>query len=371
MNRRRFIPGGFTLVEFLVSMALLSLVSVLLVSMTNSTASTWKYTAGKIEQFRSASNAFEAMTRRISQATLNTYWDYQYPNNDTTQPPISYVRQSELRFIAGQMQTLSGSGTPHRPTYGMFFQAPLGFVDDTTNFGGMENLLNTWGYYVEFNADTRPGFISSGSNPPPAHWRYRLMELMQPSNKMSLYSYTSGTGRYQPGIPNNWLYTSANPPAGFSGFEWFTDALNATPPQTHMLAENVIALVLLPKLSQEQDTTGVQLSPHYSYDSTKTDDANDPAGAVSPSLNWKNQLPPVVQVTMIAIDEASANRVASGSGLPFFDTYLQSPYFTDPAKLDGATGDLAALQAALSSHHVNFRVFTSNISIRAAKWSRY
>ncbi len=116
---------AFTLVELMVSMALISMMTVLLVTMTNSTAKLWTYTTSRSEQFRSASTAFEAITRRLSQATLNTYWDYDDPAK-----PTRYQRQSDLRFIAGNMQTLTGGATkPVRPTHGLFFQAPLGFVD--------------------------------------------------------------------------------------------------------------------------------------------------------------------------------------------------------------------------------------------------
>ena len=66
---------GFTLVELIVAVGLLAIVLLLLASMTNSTASIWRLTSGKIEEFRSAGNAFDALTRRLSQATLNTYWD--------------------------------------------------------------------------------------------------------------------------------------------------------------------------------------------------------------------------------------------------------------------------------------------------------
>ena len=136
-------PGGFTLVELMVSVGLISLVAFILLSMTNSTASTWRYTTGRIEQFRGANTAFESITRRLSQATLNTYWDYDNPTK-----PTRYLRQSDLRFITGRTETLLATKTPRRPTHSVFFQAPLGFVNDDTNFSGLDNLINTWGYYV-------------------------------------------------------------------------------------------------------------------------------------------------------------------------------------------------------------------------------
>ena len=240
---------GFTLVELLLSVALIALLVVILAAMTNATAFSWRYTSAKIEQFRGAETAFETISRRLSQATLNTSWDYQYPNGNASLQPDSYVRQSDLRFIAGRTETLMGSGTPRRPTHGIFFQAPLGFVDDPVNFGGLDNLLNTWGYYLEYNKDVRPPFLDTLPHPPPPRVRWRLMELMQPSNELTIYSRTSGNPSY-------------------TGHEWFTDAFGATAPPVHVLAENIIAMVLLPQLSKAEDPSGIKLAPNYNYDST-------------------------------------------------------------------------------------------------------
>src|ERR1700677_4331589 len=69
--------GGFSLLEMLVSMAILGLIMAIVLSMTQQTSSLWKNTSGKIEGFRNARTAFDAMTRTLSQATLQTYYDYQ------------------------------------------------------------------------------------------------------------------------------------------------------------------------------------------------------------------------------------------------------------------------------------------------------
>ena len=341
--------SGFTLVELLVSTALIALVALLLVTMTNSTAATWRYTTGRIEQFRGADTAFEAMTRRLSQATLNTYWDYDSPTK-----PTKYLRESDLRFITGSMtvgaKKLLTTASPRRPTHGVFFQAPLGYVDDAANFSGLDNLLNTWGYYVEFRDEViaRPAFISQ-----PARYRYRLMELMQPSNSLSIYNFTSGKA------------------ATYTAKDWFSAALPTsavapvatTPPPppllAHALADNVIALVVLPKLSKKDETsTGKTLSKDYSYDSTSTD--------TDPDINPKSQLPPIVQVTLVAIDEISAARMANGLTPPALDASLDA-IFLNSTKFDA---DLVTLQKTLTDQRISYRVFTSNVSIRGAKWSR-
>ncbi len=316
-------------------MTLLTLISALVFSMTSSTTSLWRRTTGSVEQFRGANLAFEAMTRRLSQATLNTYWDYDNPS-----APRKYQRQSDLRFISGRMETLMASRNPRRPLHGVFFQAPLGSVASATNFGGMENLLNTAGYYLEFNDDSayRPAFINTAIVQP--RYRYRLMEVVQPSDNLIVYKYTSG----QP------LYNRK---------DWFQIPVLTKPAVAHVLAENIIALIVQPRLSKkDEQTTSKVLTKDYIYDSTVT--------LTDPDINPKNQLPPVVQVTLVAIDEASAAKIANGPALPAFDPLLDT-LFTDTSKYDA---DLTTLQNALNAQHIAYRVFTSSVSLRGAKWSR-
>ena len=399
----RFSGRGFTLVELLVAVVLVSLLLVLLASIINSTASTWRFTSSRIEEFRDAGNAFESLTRRLSQATLNTYWAY-----DSATAPTKYLRQSELRFISGNAQVNPGagqnsavimnSGTYNRPTHAIFFQAPLGYVDESPsgfvnnpNFGGLDSLLNTWGYYVEYRDDSqwRPPFINTLPNAPPTRYRYRLMELMQPSNVMTIYNYTSGPQPSNTAASRSLNYVTNPPLPGLSlapgvtpsgtGREWFTDALNASPQPVHVLAENIIALVFLPMLAPQDETglvtagtipapaagAGTALSPAYSYDSTSYN--------TIPALNPQNQLPPVVQVTMVAIDEVSAKRLAL---LPNGITGLNNELSQLLKQATNPNTDIIQnktnpnnLESYLISNHINYRIFTSNVLIRGAKWS--
>jgi uncharacterized protein (TIGR02599 family) len=363
---RRPSGGAFTLIELLLSLSLLILLMVVLVSMVNQTSSLWQHTSGKIEEFREARNGFESITRRLSQATLNTYWDYNDPN-----APTKYIRQSELRFISGPGLLNSVNQQIPNPTHALFFYAPLGFVRPTSatdstaaNYQGLDNLLNLWGYFVEYADDSawRPGFMTS-----PARKRFRLMELMQPSHTMDLYSRENATGGN----------------TGYVTPDWFQSAvsISATQPRpVQVLAENIIALVVLPKFTPADEKKGgfndASLAPGYFYNSTgfnlggtsKLNTASDP------TLNPTNQLPPVVQVTMVAIDENSARRMTDQDNVALLGE-LQG-LFSDPKSLlVDLTGQPKApaqglpLQTYLSNKHLNYRTFTSDVSIRAAKWS--
>ena len=354
---------AFTLVELLVSMVIMLLLLVVLVAMVNQTSVVWRRTDARIEQFSGARNGFEALTRRLSQATLNTYLDYVdingNPRTTTTNMaafvPVRYARQSELRILSGPGLAGSATTTPPRPTQAAFFAAPLGFVADTTDYGGLENLLNTWGYYIEFNSNgstglnIKPPFVKS-----PDRYRFRLMEMMQPSETMTIYKYTSGIANYK-------------------GTSWFTDGLAQTG-ASHVLAENIVALVLLPKLSPGDQAAGNytdgSLAPNYLYDSTGT---NMPTVS-DPNLDPINQLPPVITVTMVAVDETSYSRfqgmstsmpAALGSG-----TLFQSVGDTKNPSNAGFAQDLQTLEATLQTNRLNYRVFTTDVSIKAAKWSR-
>lgn len=342
--------SAFTIVELLVASAILIMMVALLFIMVNQTSTTWKATSGKIEQFRAARDAFDTITRRVSQATLNSYLDYVTNSSGVT---VAYLRQSELRFISGPMTNFLTNLPTTNPGMCVFFQAPNGFNTNTNN-SILQNALNSWGYFLEYGADTnnRPGFLTNSG--PKVRFRYRLMEFMEPTESLSIYNYTT-----------NRAYT---------GVEWITNSLGLTSNRpVHVLAENVIALILLPKLptadwatnASHPNTTYVasSLCPNYSYDSSINQNSNLPLSQDQACLNSHNQLPPVMQVTLIAVDEASAIR------FPAIYTNLASTFsrwFTNAASF---TNDLTSCQNFLSSNKFNFRVFTTDVMVKGAKWS--
>jgi len=363
---RRQDTQGFSLVEVLVSTALIMLILLTLVSMVNFSAHTWTYTNSKIEQFRDARDAFESVTRRLSQATLNTYWDYQ--GDATTGNVTAYIRLSELRFISGPGVAGTADGSHPRPTHSVFFQAPLGITSGTTvtNYADLQTMLNTVGYYIEFSSDEklRPPCVVT-ARPGNVNYRFRLMEMVEPAESLTLYTYTSGTDD-----------NGKRKATTYKNTDWFTAPLNkitplGIPEYSRVVADNVVALVLLPKRSVQEDSTGKALCPNYSYNSAKTDDADD--ATVDAKINWKNQLPPVVQVTMVAVDEASYNRYQNGSTTPALMATLGNLFTTvgdtQDANSTGYAYDLKKLTTALRAAKINYRVFTTDVAIRGAKWS--
>ena len=320
------------MIELLVSMAVLSVLVVLAASLIGAIQNVWKLSSARTEQFRSSRQALETVTARLSQGTLNPYWSL-----DSTTNPTRYERQSELRFFAGPAISTIGStlGTGTiAPGSAIFFQAPTGYFSSNSTDSNLNASLNTWGYFVEYGPDSyRPPFISSSIIP--TRNRFRLMEFIEPSDNLSVFSKTSGNSTY-------------------AGKDWFTSPLG-TAGNRRVLAENIVAFVALPRLSSTEDATGTALSSNYTYDST--------ASNSTPKLNPKHQLPPIVDIAVVAISETTANRITWGSTPPDFGT---STLFQNAANMDA---DLETLRSNIEKKNLSARVFRTSVPISAARWS--
>lgn len=389
--------SGFTLVELLVSMTVLVLIMLIASQMVEAVAKLAGQTRSRVEAFQESRVAFESMTRKISQAMLNTYWDYEY-NNGASAAPTGYVRRSELHFLTGSgkhgdpngkiLDPVSGLQTT---THAIFFHAPQGFSSKPQSAGSastsspiLPNLLNASGFFLSYDSDLRdrPLFLQSGAGIPAERWRFRLMEMLEPSESFRNYDDLERT------------QTTPNP--GVDLRQWFQGPLSTyfgsqaggsqstAPSPVRVLCENVIALIIWPRLSPndipKNGTAPVQLCPNYWYGSRAySSQPGDPQSAL-----WGNQLPPIVQVTMVALDEQSASRlqetVASSTPKQMpetqlgLDTLFQAPssstnvLITDPAFGDTYRADLATLEATLFKLKLNHRVFTTDVSILQSKW---
>lgn len=339
-------------------MAVLSVIVILLVSITNQTTKVWQDSSGRIEAFRSSRAAFESVTQTLSQATLNTYYDYFDAGGVRISPdtvaPSKYDRFSELHFISGPASTLlngvqraDGKAYPAVTSgHAVFFQAPLGFTLDG-QARELDNMLNSTGYFTEFGSDQDliPDFIATKVK---ARHRYRLVQFIQPAEENAIYT-------------EKWAIRSTG-----AGASWFKGPLGATDRPVRILAENVVAVLIQPKRSDKEASANASLSPlapNYSYDSQPR-----PSGG---SVN-RYQLPPLVDVTLVAIDEPSAVRLAlkNGQNPPLAGT-LQNLFTTtaDTNDLEAFRTDMDTLAEALAAAKLNFRVFSSEVGIRASKWN--
>ena len=317
--------SGFTLIELLLAMAVLALMAVMMLSVTSSAQKIAKQTTSRTEQFREGRRAFERINQRLSQATLNTYWDYvdssgrpRTTSNATTFTPFKYARMSELRYLQTNSSSLTAPGGGTMVGNSVFFQAPLG-KSETNSLAGLNSLLNTTGFYIKKSDDSalRPATVSASKT------RYRLFELTEPAESLTIYSLTSGN-------------------ATTTSTAWFTTPL-AAPGNSHRLADNIVALLFQ---AQYKDASGTPTAA-FNYSSA-------PRGTASQPIE-ENNLPPNVRVTMIALDETSARRVVD-------DPNIILPDATDDTSL-------AILEQYLTDNRLNYRKFQSTVSIGPSKWS--
>ncbi|RBP41250.1 uncharacterized protein (TIGR02599 family) [Roseimicrobium gellanilyticum] len=353
LERQRFAPStAFTLVELLISMVVLSMILIIATSVMNETQKTWLQTTARSEQFRDARLAFEQITQNLRQATLNTYMTYQYNDGDTptvpenkTQAPLKYLRHSELQFVTGRAATVLGVGAnPEIPGHCVFFQGAVG-VTQRDGYESLDRLLCSRGYFIIYGDDAayRPAHVTT------ARTRFRLMEYRPPAERNEVYSVTPGV----------WFQDAEKEVVGMD--ETATRAAYTRP-----VTENIIALIISPRVSDAEAKESGRLpnwmAPDYAYDSVKVrgESTNNLQGT-------QHLLPPLVRVTLVALDETSARHLEERSGTNVPDL-LPPNTFTSAANYEQ---DMLALESRLQVQKLNYRVFTTTIGLRNSKWAMY
>ncbi|MCB1086151.1 MAG: Verru_Chthon cassette protein C [Verrucomicrobiae bacterium] len=326
--------AGFTLVELLVAMSILSVLLLLLSQLLDQVQKSWNYSEGRVSQFREARLAFDLISKNLSQATLNTYWDLEYDRSTNT--VRNYVRQSELHFATMDGSDLGSTGDGQILGHAIFFQAPLGFSNQYRN---LSNLLTARGYYLVFGGDKRfkPGFIDAEERK-----RFRLMEYRPPAEENQIY--IDGDEERVRGNKAN--YT-----------DWYRYELEKF---SNPISENIVAFVVAPRDSIEVGgesgaNTFSRIAPDYKYDSAKH---TNPL--------FVNQLPPLVRITMVAIDETAAVKMDATGGDP--KNILPAGMFRNTSNFEK---DVESVKAALSQKGFNHKVFSTLVAIRSAKWNTY
>jgi uncharacterized protein (TIGR02599 family) len=367
---------GFSLVELLLSMTVLTSIMLMFVGLLDQTQKTWEFSRTQISQFREARLAYDIISKNVSQATLNAYFeqvdakgkrasDYPDPKDFV---PKEFQIQSELQFRTMQARDLRVAGivTPG-PGHALFFQAPLGSTANQV-YGPLTNLLNGRGYFVALVSDDsfRPTFLASMYEP---KIRYRLMEFLPPTER-------------------NQVYAAANEADANGGqltdrAKWITVPLGAggNAGSLRPLAENIVAFLVSPReaVADTGRTTGVadlaaltaadrdataRVAPRFLYDSANPADAS----------RWPvHTLPPLILITMVAIDEITSMRLEERYGQRFMDNFIPPNWMQSS---DAYQRDLKLLIDAFNREStrpggvdISYKVFTSTIRINGAKWS--
>jgi len=368
---RETLRAAFTLVEVLVSMTVLLILLLISAQVIGTVQSTWTTSNARISQFREARTAFDIITRNLSQATLNTYVDYDnsYLNPSstttagaTTLTPQNYVRKSNLRFVCDQAAALvpQAGGLVNTPGHALFFQAPLGIAHNAA-YVGLDRLLCGRGYFVQYTSDDffRPEILPAGL----PRYRYRLMEFSPPAEKNLIYS-----GQDAAGTQNNEWFAGAGVPLEQE------ENGPANPGLTRPIADNIIALIISPQT--ETDPNGVleptAIAPNFAYDSLTVGAAGAVGGGGGNLAGQGTQhlLPPLVKVVLIAIDEKSADRLTQGdtSGTPPFGATI-SDLIDEDTEAANLNVTLEQIAQELRNRRVNYRIFSATVVLRGAKWS--
>lgn len=328
---RDFCPpcsAAFTILEVLVASTVLILLLGILLSTISQTSSVTRKATSKVSAFQGARAAFDLMTVTLGQAALNSYWDYDDPNT-----PTKYLRKSELHFLIGAAGSSPFGGTAGTGQ-AVYFQAPAGM---STGYDGLENLLNAVGYFISYgDEDALPAPFPAAAV---SKYRYRLMQAIQPAENLGVYSDTTG---------NAWV-------SGVAG--------NAVP-----LAENIIYMAAWPRKAVAEDAQGTALTSGYTYDS-RSAAASLPTDPATGQPVTQHQMPPMVQITIVAMDEDSAARICTGSTPPaaISDAFTSPSPIFQASNQDQFDSDIIELNARLAEQKINFRVFTANVPIRESK----
>ena len=134
------------------------------------------------------------------------------------------------------------------------------------------------------------------------------------------------------------------------------------------VAENVIALVVWPRRSEQDDPLGTTLTDDYTYDSRTT--AAWGGGSPPRQPVQAHQLPPTVLLAMVVIDEESARRLEdAGDQRTEIEAALAGLFQNTPGSVEKYTADLKELESRLQGKRIGYRVFFTTVSLRESKWS--
>lgn len=343
---------AFTLVELMISMVVLAMILVVATSVMSETQKTWLQASARSEQFRDARLAFEQITQNLRQATLNTYMTYKY-NDGTTptvpqnkrQAPEKYMRHSELQFVTGKAGTVLGTGDASEiPGHSVFFQGAVG-VTQRDGYESLDRLLCSRGYFIIYGNDDnyRPAHVTQKRT------RFRLMEYRPPAERNEVYSVTPGL----------WFKDAEKQVIG-------ADETASRAAYTRPVTENIVALIISPRVpdaeAEEMARKPDWMAPNYAYDSTEIrgESTNNVQGT-------QHLLPPLVRVTLVALDEVSARRLEENHG-------SDAPQLLPPNAFSIAEKyeqDMQILESNLRDEKLNYRVFTTTIGLRNSKWAMY
>ncbi|MBL9114812.1 MAG: prepilin-type N-terminal cleavage/methylation domain-containing protein [Verrucomicrobiaceae bacterium] len=335
--------AGFSLVEVLVSMVILSMILLVITSVIGQTQRTWKTATATLSQFREARVAFETVAREMRQATMKSYYDYEGYGAYIGAPPQRIVKKAEGGLVVDSARVIvTGGSAAELPGSAVIFQVPAGAASaQDPSWLPLQFALCKRAYFVQYSDDSR--YLPSGLvSRLPLRYRYRLVEYSPPTDFNDIYD-TSG---------------SPNGPA------WTSVLRGQAESDGHLriVADNIVALIVA--VSPRQAAVGA--------------DRQSLAQARNPFLLYKfstfvdnivngrqvaSSMPAMARLVMVAVDEESAVRMTLGGGSNPPDILGRSgATFTNPQSVQE---DVETLRAYMLQQRYNFRIFSSNVYLPA------
>ena len=141
---------------------------------------------------------------------------------------------------------------------------------------------------------------------------------------------------------------------------WFNDFGVAG--RSHPVADNIVLMVIAPRLPQSAGTVDpYSIAKNFSYNSW-----GQPLSAGQGVQNY--QLPPIVDVYLVAVDEPSVSRYETLYGKGTLESKLSFSGQFSFASDSGIRDDLAKVESILSDLKLNYRIFNASVQLRNSRW---
>lgn len=305
---------GFSLIEVLTSMTVLGLLMLVLSQIVSGAFAAWTRGRGNMEKFQQARAAMQTLHDTLTHAVLSPHLEYRH---DPAAPtiPVAYEANSALRFRTGEAANLfAASPSLTLKGHGVVFAATLG-RDTLGQIEGPRAALNECGFFVAHGDDRRwlPA-TAAGLKP---RSRFRLYHSCQPASEFSAYH------------------------------SWHDPLAPLSTESARPVAENIALLVLAPMTDENT------LAGSGSYDSAQ----------------HRHELPALLRVIMLALDERSAQRVEE-AGLSA--RLIPQGLFRDPSTPANIDADLERLRRHLDQSlnvPVDYHLFDQLIALPPCQWN--
>lgn len=345
--------SGFTLVELMVGTTILLIVMGLLILLISSISKITLRTKQEIQGFQSVRLGLETVSRKLSQAVLNPYWDYYDADgvrmtDYQKQEPATYGRYSELHFTCGPLDRYGLDS--ETSSHGVFFQAPLGYTRQPS-LEGVKGLINIVGYHVGFYVQPAPLPFFKDQK------KWGLLETVLPAEEVNFYANAFQTGSNEG-----------------SNFSWFLPFIQNSSDRRYTVSvgDNILALVLLPHYPDSEDqslvTKSSYLTPDLFYDSRKKGPSGKEVSLSKKSgenwsASWLHLLPPIMEVYVLGMSEDSALLVNADPKL--LSSLFSKSYFRDPRQIES---ELDEIVLSAEKKRLQFRWFKSSVVLYASRW---